>query len=222
MLVRDAGETSIESRNPSRRSSMIEIVENIAENSTVKTNAPAKKRPRSPEPEPINSQNTRGDATTPSTRLFCLQKRTNSRCHSVTTGNQKPLTAWRAAGRTGEDVPALWPRESAPQEVPEELLNQSSSLADKHVFQSRLMQLDRIDRAGESLHHLGDEAVAIGDFHAEHAVHQRRLQTEAGFDPAGQIGRVCPLRRLQHHDISADARTQVRGRALGHHATLMQ
>src|ERR1017187_10426670 len=191
MLVRDAGETSMESRNPSRRSSMIEIVEKMAENSTVKTNAPAKKRPRSPEPEPINSQNTRGDATTPSTRLFCLQKRTNSRCHSVTTGNQK-------------------------------LLNQSSSLADEHIFQSRLMQPDRIDRARESLHHLGDEAVAIGDLHAEHAVHQRRLQTEAGFDPAGQIGRVRPLRRLQHHDIAAGTRTQVRGRALGHHATLMQ
>src|ERR1039458_229937 len=106
---------------------MIEIVENIAENSTVKTNAPAKKRPRSPEAEPINSQNTRGDATTPSTRLFCLQKRTNSRCHSVATGNQK-------------------------------LLNQSSSLADEHIFQRRLVQPDRIDRAGESLPHLGDEA----------------------------------------------------------------
>src|ERR1035438_6220791 len=119
MLVRDAGETSIESRNPSRRSSMIEIVENIAENSTVKTNAPAKKRPRSPEPEPINSQNTRGDATTPSTRLFCLQRPPTSRCHSVAPGNQKPLTAWRAAGRTGEDVPALWARGSGRGEGPQ-------------------------------------------------------------------------------------------------------
>src|ERR1017187_109180 len=133
MLVRDAGETSIESRNPSRRSSMIEIVENIAENSTVKTNAPAKKRPRSPEPEPINSQKPRGDENTPSPRLFCLQKRTNSRRHSVATGNQKPLTAWRAAGRTGEDVPALWPRESAPQEVPEELLRSEERRVGKEV-----------------------------------------------------------------------------------------
>src|ERR1700690_909396 len=116
----------MESRNPSRRSSLIEIVEKIAENSTVNTSAPAKKRPRSPEPEPINSQNTSGDATTPSTRLFCLQKRTNSRCHNVTTGNQK-------------------------------LLNERSRLADKYIFQSRLMQPDGIDRAGESLHHLGDD-----------------------------------------------------------------
>src|ERR1035441_292335 len=153
MLVRDAGETSMESRKPSRRSSMIEIVEKIAENSTVSTNAPAKKRPRSPEPEPINSQNTSGDATTPSTRLFCLQKRTNSRCHSVTTGNQK-------------------------------LLNQSSRLVHEHIFQGRLMQPDRIDRAGEGLHHLGNEAVAIGDLHAERAIHYRRLQAEAGLDPA--------------------------------------
>ena len=39
-LVRGAGETSIESRKPSRRSSMIEIVEKIAENITVSTSVP--------------------------------------------------------------------------------------------------------------------------------------------------------------------------------------
>ena len=50
MLVRGAGETSIESRNPSRRSSMIEMVEKIAENITVMTSAPEKKRPRVFEP----------------------------------------------------------------------------------------------------------------------------------------------------------------------------
>src|SRR2546426_7641414 len=36
-LVRDAGETSMESRNPSRRSSMIDMVEKIAENITVRS-----------------------------------------------------------------------------------------------------------------------------------------------------------------------------------------
>src|SRR5580704_14784727 len=191
MLVRDAGETSMESRKPSRRSSMIEIVEKMAENNTVNTSAPAKKRPRSPEPEPINSQNTSGDATTPSTRLFCRQKRTNSRCHRVTTGSQK-------------------------------LLNQSSCFVYKHIFQSRLMQPDRIDGAGESLHYLGNEAVAISDLHAEHAIDDGRLQAEAGFDPAAQGGGVGALGRLHHYYISADARAQVRGRALGHHAALMQ
>ena len=40
MLVRGAGETSMESRKPSRRSSMIEMVEKIAENITVSTSAP--------------------------------------------------------------------------------------------------------------------------------------------------------------------------------------
>jgi len=38
--VRGAGETSIERRKPSRRSSMIDIVEKMAENITVRTNAP--------------------------------------------------------------------------------------------------------------------------------------------------------------------------------------
>ena len=39
-LVLDAGDTSIESRKPSRRSSMIEIVEKMAENITVSTSEP--------------------------------------------------------------------------------------------------------------------------------------------------------------------------------------
>ncbi len=39
-LVRGAGDTSIESKKPSRRSSMIEIVEKIAENITVSTRVP--------------------------------------------------------------------------------------------------------------------------------------------------------------------------------------
>jgi hypothetical protein len=39
-LVRGAGETSMESRKPSRRSSMMEMVEKMAENITVNTRVP--------------------------------------------------------------------------------------------------------------------------------------------------------------------------------------
>src|SRR5580698_8479785 len=41
----------------------------------------------------MNSQNTSGDATTPITRLFCRQKRTSSRCHSVAAGKMKLLNS---------------------------------------------------------------------------------------------------------------------------------
>ncbi len=71
-LVREAGDTSMESRKPSRRSSMIEIVEKIAENITVSTTVPGKKNfgPSAPMPNPITAQKISGEATTPSTRLF--------------------------------------------------------------------------------------------------------------------------------------------------------
>ena len=39
-LVRGAGDTSMDSRKPSRRSSMMEMVEKMAENITVSTSVP--------------------------------------------------------------------------------------------------------------------------------------------------------------------------------------
>ena len=88
MELRGAGDTSIDSRKPSRRSSISDIVENTAENITVRVSAPGKKNARSPKPLPRITQNTSGEPTKPSTRAFSRQKRTISRCHSVATGSQ--------------------------------------------------------------------------------------------------------------------------------------
>src|SRR5262245_45123317 len=105
-LVREAGETSIDNKNPSRRSSMIEIVEKIAENMTVSTTVPGKKNlgALAPTPNPISAQKIKGEATTPSTRLFWRQKRTNSRFHSVSIANRDASTtspSFRAGASRG-------------------------------------------------------------------------------------------------------------------------
>ena len=76
-----AGETSTESRKPSRLSSITDIMVKIEVKSTIMMSAPGKKYSRKccpplpevrieePKPEPITSQNSTGEAITPTTRL---------------------------------------------------------------------------------------------------------------------------------------------------------
>ena len=87
--LRGAGDTNIERRKPSRRSSIRDIVENTAENITVRIRAPGKKNRRSPILDPIPSQKINGEPTKPSTRPFSRQKRISSLCQRVITGSQK-------------------------------------------------------------------------------------------------------------------------------------
>src|SRR5438128_4315723 len=97
----------------------------------------------------MTSQNTRGEATTPITRLFCRQKRTSSRCHSV------------AAGRT------------------KLFIDGCSCLAHEDIFQGGLMQSDGIDLARKGLHYLSDEPMPVRDLDPELRIDHLWLDPEA-------------------------------------------
>src|ERR1700685_103606 len=101
---RPTGATSTACRNPSRRSSMIEIVENIAVNNSTRTIVPPKKYSKYPcpsgadgalndlpSPDPSNNQNTNGVPRAPTMRLVWRKNRTISRHQSVSAGRRKSL-----------------------------------------------------------------------------------------------------------------------------------
>ena len=81
------------------------------------------------------------------------------------------------------------------------------------------MQRHGFDQARKSLHHLGDEPVAVADLHAQHAIHDGRRYAEVRFHPGSQRDRV---RRFEQHHVPSDARPQSRRGSLHHDAPLVQ
>ena len=96
------GATKMPWRKPSRRSSIMEIVEKIAVKSKIITSVPGKKKrmydsaPLPPKlmlrpiPPPISNQNTIGVASAPMIRCLCRKNLTNSRFASEIAGRNSP------------------------------------------------------------------------------------------------------------------------------------
>src|SRR5262245_12812500 len=102
-LSREAGATSTERRNPSRRSSITEMFEKMDVKRRIMSTVPGKKysrypvsrppddgRKEFPKPDPIRSQKTTGVPKAPTTRLRWRRKRTISLCQRLARGRKNP------------------------------------------------------------------------------------------------------------------------------------
>ena len=177
----------MESRKPSRRSSMIEMVEkHRREQHRQHQRAgeiPAQVARAVPDQQPEDQRRSHH----PQTRLFCRQKRTSSRCQRVEAGSQKD------GFPTGADAQRLFGGYGSAQSInaPVSCTKTSSRVG--------LCSATESISARESLHHFGDKAVAVGDLHAQHPIHHGRRHARsappcAAPAPSGHRLRAAPRR----------------------------